>query len=195
MILRYFNLLVCSLNYFLFIISAVAFVIEKSMLFNNIGNRERIKIQILYLQVMQQGTRANLCTFANYRLLIPLPVSLALWEIGWGGGGRGGRREEIKTNYINFLGLDLYLSKWQWTLLYSYISWIPPICLNWLRISQQNRSAIVIHVYLLTHKLSDHQMKHEKEKYIDRVIFFHRVNCLISTFASLFHLVLHKRFS
>ena len=78
MILRYFNLLVCSLNYFLFIISAVAFVIEKNMLFNNIGNRERIKTQILYLQVMQQGTRANLCTFATCRLLIPLPVSLAL---------------------------------------------------------------------------------------------------------------------
>ena len=129
MILRYFNLLVCSLNYFLFIISAVAFVIEKSMLFNNIGNRERIKIQILYLQVMQQGTRANLCTFANYRLLIPLPVSLALWEIGWGG-GRGGRREEIKTNYINFLGLDLYLSKWQWTLLYSYTSHLSELTEN-----------------------------------------------------------------
>ena len=48
------------------------------MLFNNIGNRERIKTQILYLQVMQQGTRANLCTFANCRLLIPLPVSLTL---------------------------------------------------------------------------------------------------------------------
>ena len=48
------------------------------MLGNNIGNRERMRIQILFLQVMQQGTRANLCKLASCRLFISFPISLAL---------------------------------------------------------------------------------------------------------------------
>ena len=81
------------------------------MLANNIGNRERIKILILYLQVMQQGTRANLCKLASCRLFISLPVSLALCSREIRGGGRGGSGEEMKSNSINFLALYLYLSK------------------------------------------------------------------------------------
>ena len=59
------------------------------MLLSNIGNREGI--QILYLHVMQQGTRANLCKLATCRLFISLPVSLALCsrEIGEGVGRFG----------------------------------------------------------------------------------------------------------
>ena len=62
------------------------------MLSNNIGNRKRMIIQILYLQVMQQGTRAN---FA-----------------GEGGGG-GGRREEMNKNSFfiisdSFINLFIY---------------------------------------------------------------------------------------
>ena len=66
------------------------------MLGNNIGNRERMRIQILFLQVMQQGTRANLCKLASCRLFISFPISLALCsrKIGekeGGGGGNEGR--------------------------------------------------------------------------------------------------------
>ena len=76
------------------------------MLFSNIGIRERI--QILYLLVMQQGTRANLCTLATCRLFISFPVSLALCSREIGCGRRGKERRgygasgEIKTNYELF---------------------------------------------------------------------------------------------
>ena len=81
------------------------------MLGNNIGNRERMRIQILFLQVMQQGTRANLCKLASCRLFISFPISLALCsrkigeKEGGGGGMRGGgygASGEMKRNYELF---------------------------------------------------------------------------------------------
>ena len=82
------------------------------MLINNIGNRERIKTQILYLQVMQQGTRANLCTFANCRLLIPLPVSRALRNRLRGEGWKEGRdkNELYKFSWVRPLSQQMKIS-------------------------------------------------------------------------------------
>ena len=67
------------------------------MVFNNVGNRKRLRIQILYPQVMQQGTRANLCKLAACRLFTSLPFRSHFVgeKLGGGGGGwwvEGGKR-------------------------------------------------------------------------------------------------------
>ena len=73
------------------------------MLFSNIGIRERI--QILYLLVMQQGTRANLCTLATCRLFISFPVSLALCSREIGCGRRGKERRGYGGTLASSMGL------------------------------------------------------------------------------------------
>ena len=78
-------------------------------MFNNIGNRKQKRIQILLLQVMQQGTQANLCKLPHLACSFRFPFRSHFvrekfrrergeggGERGEGGGGRGeggGRRE------------------------------------------------------------------------------------------------------
>ena len=141
---------------------------------------------------MQQGTRANLCKLASCRLFISFPISLALCsrKIGEkeGGGGNEGRgvwsewgdEKELRTLSI-FLRLIFTLTNenvhWYTHINYGYF----PFVSTDLKFRSRNRSAIVIHVYLLT------QTNDLITKWNTKMgwFIFHHVNCPFSTALSL----------